>query len=117
MKNKVYDPATAIPLTVPYAVSSGNGVLVGALFGVAEADALINTVVVVDTQGSFRLPKATGSGTGNAIGTRVFWDNSAKSCTAASATGLFPIGTAIEVSANTDTTVHVKLTNAPVVAV
>jgi predicted RecA/RadA family phage recombinase len=60
MKNFVMEGRT-ITLTAPYAVTSGQGLLVGSIFGVASADAAISTDVEAVLEGVFTLTKATGA--------------------------------------------------------
>lgn len=118
MKNKVLDKADQITVTAPYAVASGDGVLIGtSLFGVAEFAAAISAQVVIDTAGAFTLPKSTAGGSAIAAGGRVFWNNSTRVVTGASAVGLFPIGVALAAAADGAATAVVKLTNHPFVAV
>ena len=58
MRNYV-QPGDSLALAVPYAggVTSGQGVLVGALFGVAAVDAVQNAVIEAATQGVFDITK------------------------------------------------------------
>lgn len=90
MKNYV-QRGEAVTVTAPANVVSGQGVLVGALFGVALVDALSGANVDIQVEGVVTLPKATG-----AIneGVRVFWDNTAGNVTT-TATSNFCIGYAV----------------------
>ena len=63
-----------VTVTAPANVVSGQGVLVGDLFGAALSDALSGAPVEIAVEGVLGLPKA--SGTINE-GVRVFWDNTA----------------------------------------
>lgn len=78
MKNFI---AVANVLTViaPAAVTSGQGVLVGALFGVATRDAASGAEVEINLTGVFDLPKAASQAW--TVGQRVYWDNAAKNTT------------------------------------
>ena len=107
-KNKVQDEGNLILVTAPYAVSSGGGVLVGALFGIAETDAASGGSVVIDTEGVFNITKATGASTAFAFGDRVFWDNTNKVVTPVS-TGNTEVGIATADATISATTGRVRL--------
>jgi predicted RecA/RadA family phage recombinase len=62
-----------ITVTAPSAVSSGDLVVVGAIVGVAQADAASGDPVALVRRGVFRLPKATGFAPG--VGTPAKWDD------------------------------------------
>lgn len=97
----------AVTVTAPANVTSGQGVLVGALFGVALVDAASGASVDIQIEGVVTLPKASG-----AIneGVRVFWDNSAGNVTT-TATSNFCIGWAVGPGnyASGATAINVKL--------
>ncbi len=78
MKNFV-QPGETVTVTAPYAVNSGQGVLVGNLFGVASANALISTDVEIQTTGVFDLAKAASQAW--TVGALIYWDNVARVCT------------------------------------
>ena len=72
-------PGHAITLAAPYDVVSGDGLLVGAIFGVASHDALSSAEIETQLTGVVELAKvASQSWT---AGARVYWDNSAKRAT------------------------------------
>lgn len=104
MKNFV-QPGRTVTLPAPYTVASGAGLLVGALFGVANYAALANEPVEADVEGVFDLPKANNEAW--TIGAKVYWDNTAKVCTVAAAGGantligaaLLPVGSAAGLTA------------------
>lgn len=117
-RNKVLDKGDMLQVTAPYAVASGDGMIIGAsLFGVAEHAAAISTTVTIDTAGVFTLPKSTAGGTALVAGNRVFWDNTARVIRGDSAVGRFPIGIATAAAADGAAFGVVKLANAPFVAV
>lgn len=60
MKNYI-QPGMNLEVVAPAAVSSGDGVMVGDLFGVAAGDAVSGATVVLVTEGVFELPKASGA--------------------------------------------------------
>ena len=96
MKNYV-QPGKTITLAAPYAVSSGDGLLVGAIFGVSTASAAIGEAVEAALVGVFDLKKAASQAW--AVGDKVYWDNTAKETTK-TATSNTLIGVAVEVVGN-----------------
>jgi len=94
-----------VTVTAPADVSSGGGLLVGSLFGVAACDALSGADVETVTEGVFDLTKATGAIT---QGAKVYWDNTAKNVTT-TASGNTLIGVAIAAAASGDATARVRL--------
>ena len=105
MKNFIQKGDT-LTLTAPTGgVASGDGVLVGSLFGIAAGDAAENDNVEVQTTGVFDLPKATGAVT---QGAKIYWDNTNKNVTT-TATGNTLIGAATVAAVSGDATVQVKL--------
>lgn len=107
MKNYV-QPGKTITLAAPYAVSSGDGLLVGAIFGVATANAANGEAVEAALVGVFDLKKAASQAW--AVGDKVYWDNNAKETTK-TATSNTLIGVAVEAVANgaTDTVGRLRL--------
>ena len=106
--NKVQEEGCLIRVTAPYAVTSNQGVLVGALFGVAETTVAISESLVIDTEGVWDLAKATGGTNAFAFGDRVFWDNTARVVTPVSA-GNTEIGIAVAAALAAATTARVRL--------
>ncbi len=108
MKNYVQDE-DLIPVTAPYALTSGGGALVGSIFGIATKDAANGTQAILKTQGVVDLV-AEGAGSGQAIaqGAAVYWDNTNKRATATSS-GNTKIGVAIEAKLTAATSVRVRL--------
>ena len=107
MKNFVQNGKN-VDVTAPYAVASGAGVLVGALFGVAVADIANGAVGTIATEGVYVLSKATGAGTGGAQGALAYWDDTAKKVTGV-ASGNTAIGHFLAAAATADTTATVRL--------
>lgn len=95
MKNYV-QPGNTITLTAPYAVTSGDGLLVGSIFGVASGDAALGEPIETALTGVFDLAKA-GSQAWTA-GAKVYWDDTNKRTTSV-ATSNTLIGVATEVVA------------------
>lgn len=94
MKNYVQE-GRALDLAAPSGgVVSGNGYLIGSIFGVAAVTAAAGTVVSFHTQGVFDLTSASGSGSDFAAGVKLYWDDSAKRVTKAASGNTF-IGHAV----------------------
>lgn len=96
-------------ITVPApsgGATSGGGVLVGSLFGIAAFSAAEGEPVEIGTTGVVRLPKLASAVL--TVGARVSWDVAAKLVNAPGS-GRAPIGTAIEPAGNGATTVAVRL--------
>ena len=106
MKNFIQ---TGHMITVPApsgGVASGQGMIVGGLFGIAATTAPEAANVEIATTGVYDLPKAPA--TVVALGGRVAWDDTAK-VIALPATGLYPVGVAITAAGNGAVTVRVRL--------
>ncbi|MBK3734954.1 DUF2190 family protein [Azospirillum brasilense] len=113
MKNFV-QPGHTITVPAPSGgVSSGDGVIVGALFGVAATDAAAGAPLNISTEGVFTLPK--GTSTTFASGGAVSFDISTHLCVAPGA-GKYPIGAATDAAGNGVTTVNVRLNGTTTVA-
>ena len=78
MKNYV-QPGNTITLTAPYAVASGDGLLVGSIFGVASGTAALGETVEAALTGIYDLKKVASQAW--AAGDKVYWDNTAKEAT------------------------------------
>jgi predicted RecA/RadA family phage recombinase len=91
----------------PGTVTSGSGVLIGLLFGVALHDAVVNELLTLGVTGVWYLPKATGSAL--TAGTVVYWD-ATNSRVTTTATGNKVIGLVETAAASSDTKVAVLLT-------
>jgi predicted RecA/RadA family phage recombinase len=72
-------PGHAITLIAPYAVESGDGLLVGAIFGVASHDAASGAEVETQLTGILDLAKTASQAW--TAGAKVYWDNAAKRVT------------------------------------
>ena len=108
MKNCLYEEGENLPYVMPYDRTSGQGVLVGSMFGVVMNDAQQGASVVVVSEGVFTLTKATGSNTGASAGAVAYWDDSAKKITAVS-TNNTKVGSFFLTAADADATAAVKL--------
>ncbi|MDK6078930.1 DUF2190 family protein [Massilia varians] len=78
MKNKI-QKGDVITVIAPYAVTGGQGVKVGALFGVAAGDATQGNPVEIDRTGVYALAAVTAD-TG-AAGDKMYWDDTARRIT------------------------------------
>lgn len=104
MKNMVQRGDT-LTFAAPYAVASGGGVKVKALFGVASYPAALGDLVELVTVGVFELPRA---GAALDAGDPVYWDDAGKTVTGA-ATGNMRIGVATVAAAADAPTATVRL--------
>jgi predicted RecA/RadA family phage recombinase len=96
-----------ITVTAPTGgVTSGQGVLVGNLFGVAATTAAEGESVEAATVGVYELPKLASAVI--AAGARVAWDDTAKQVVLPGA-GMVPIGIATLAAGNGNATVRVRL--------
>ena len=92
MKNYVH-PGNTITLTAPYAVTSGDGLLVGAIFGVAAGHAANAETIEASLVGVFDLKKVASQAW--SAGDKIYWDNTNKEASK-TATGNVLIGVATE---------------------
>ena len=107
MKNYV-QPGESITLTAAAAATSGDGVLVGSLFGVAAGDAAIGETMVLTTKGVFTMPKVSTDVM--AVGAIVYWDDAAGLVTTDDNEAANPrIGLAVTVASNPSGSVDVRL--------
>jgi len=106
MKNYIQN-GDMITVTAPVGgVTSGQGILVGSLFGAVAATASEGEAVEIATTGVFDLPKDAATVIDQ--GDRVAWDDTAKEMAQPGA-GLYPIGIAVTAAGNGTTTVRVRL--------
>ena len=103
-----------ITVTAPAGgVTSGQGLLVGSLFGIATCDALSGESVEIATTGVFDLNK--NSATVISQGDRVAWDDTAREI-ALPSVGLYPVGIATLAAGDGATSVTVRLDGVATVA-
>ena len=103
-------PGDSLTVSAPYAVTSGQGVLIGALFGIAAYDAAISTTVEIQTEGVFDVTKEPSLAI--TAGARVYWDNTNRRITT-TATGNYPVGIATLAALAADATVRVWTERVP----
>jgi len=104
-------PGEKISITATSAITSGQGVLVGGIFGVAEADAAAGQPAVINLCGLYSLPKAPSQAW--TVGQVVYWDAANNRATTV-ATGNTRIGIAVAAVGNgaNETTGQVRLNGA-----
>jgi predicted RecA/RadA family phage recombinase len=95
-----------ISVTAAALAASGAGVLIGNLFGIATGAAEAGEVVTLVRTGVFELPKLSTDVF--AAGDAVYWDDTAKECTATSASNTL-IGCAVQAAANPTATAIILL--------
>lgn len=81
MKNQIHSDEI-VTLAAPYAVNSGAGALVGALFVVAGTTLANGETGAFVTRGVFDLTKVGSQAW--TVGAKVYWDNTNKYCTTTS---------------------------------
>lgn len=113
MKNYI-QPGNNLTVAAPYAVDSGQGVLIGQLFGIAAGDADNGAQVDIATVGVFDIAKPAA--VVFAVGEPVYFDVGSKQARAANDTdsnsaGAFEaqIGVCVEAAGAGASTVRVKL--------
>jgi predicted RecA/RadA family phage recombinase len=105
MKNFVQS-GEVLTVTAPYAVTGGQGVLVGALFGVATCDAANGASVEIVPEGVFDITALTTDvGT---QGAKMYWDNVNRRLTTTAA-GNTLVGALTVAKGGADTTARVYL--------
>lgn len=107
MKNYV-QKGDNITVTAAAVATSGQGVLIGNLFGIAAGDAAIGEDLDLVTVGVFTMPKVSTDVL--AVGDLVYWDAANSLVTASEAAGANElIGLAVTAAANPSGTVNVKI--------
>lgn len=107
MKNFV-QPGLTVTVPAPADVSSGEGVIVGAMFGIAASDAAEGEDMDLTLVGVFELPKVAAE-TVN-IGASVHWDAAEKLVTVDDAEGdNLKIGVAVTAAVDPSAYVNVRL--------
>lgn len=99
-------PGDHVTVVTPVAVQSGQGLLCGAMFGVASCDAEVGAEVAIATVGCFLFDKVIGESF--ALGAPVHFALGVQAATS-TATGNTVIGVAIKAAAASDNTCEVRL--------
>ena len=114
MKNYV-QPGDTVTMTSPSGgLLSGDPVVIGAVFGIAAADAAQGDEVELVTTGVFELAKSAGA---VGEGATVWFDTSGATIENTTLGGLFPIGVATKAADSGDATCFIRLDGTAVVAV
>src|SRR5262245_31229773 len=108
MKNFVQN-GNIVTLTAPYARTSGQGLLVGSIFGVAQTDAASGAAVESVVEGVVDLTKVSAQAW--TAGNLIYWDDTAKNATTVSTSNKL-VGVAIAAAANPSSTGRVRLNGA-----
>lgn len=105
--NNYIQPGKAVAVTMPDAMTAGDGVQVGtALFGVAVDTCTSGATGVIWTEGVFDLAKTTGQA--YAAGARIYWNSSTKKTTTTTG-GNLQAGVAVDAATSGATTARVLL--------
>lgn len=107
MKNYVQE-GDYIEVVLPYARLSGEGVLVGSLFGVCVVDGASGASINIHTEGVYDLTAATGAGTDAVVGAKAYWDNTNKRITPVSTSNSY-VGVFMAAKATADAVARVRL--------
>ncbi|MGE5770240.1 MAG: DUF2190 family protein [Betaproteobacteria bacterium] len=100
-------PGHALTVTAPAGgVLSGQGILIGTLFGIAQYDAVEGGEVEILTEGVVEIPKTSALQID--VGDRLFWDATNKVVNK-TATAQVCIGIAVSAAANPTPSVRIKL--------
>ena len=100
-------PGKSITVTAPSGgVTSGQGVLIGTLFGIAQVDAVAGADVEILTEGVVEIGKTSALQID--VGDRVFWDATNKVVNK-TATAQVCVGVAVSAAANPSSTVRIRL--------
>jgi predicted RecA/RadA family phage recombinase len=98
-----------VTVTAPYTTTSGQGVLVGSLFGVAANDISNGVAGEIITQGVVDIAKT--SALAISAGDLLYWDD-ANRCVNKTATAQALVGVALAAAANPSATVRMRLNGA-----
>lgn len=107
MAKNYVQPGSVVTLTAPAGgVKSGDGVLVGSLFGIAATDAIEGAEVEINTTGVYDVAKVDAQAW--TVGAPIYFDSVAKLATTTVA-GNTLIGVALAVATNPSATGRVRL--------
>lgn len=98
-----------VSVTALAAATSGEGMLIGSLFGVAQADAAIGETVALVTEGIIEHGKTSAQAW--SVGDKIYWNDSTKKMTTADS-GNTLVGVAVAAAANPSSTGVVRLDGA-----
>jgi len=99
-----------IDYTPGSAVTAGDVIVQGDLIGIAKGDIAANKPGALAVEGVYDFPKATGVGTGIAVGATVYWDVADVEAKTDSETGANKLlGKTTKAAGDNDATVRVRL--------
>lgn len=110
MRNFV-QPGDTITVTAPYAVSGGDGCLVGVLFGVACGTAASGAQAELATEGVFDLTALSTDTASGTVLVAAYWDNTEKRITTTDS-GNTKVGVIVAAKTSGQTTARVRLNSA-----
>jgi len=114
MAKNYIQPGGTLTVTSPSGgLLSGQGVVVGAIFGVSAYDAAQGDEAEIVTEGVFELAKSAGVINEGEI---VWFDTSGGTVENVTGVGFFPIGVAAAAALDADATVKVRLDGVAVIA-
>jgi predicted RecA/RadA family phage recombinase len=99
----------AVNVTLGANISSGAGLLVGSMFGIAAISGVSGDVIPLYLKGVYTMPKVSTQAW--TVGATIYWDNSAKNCTTTVGSNT-KIGVAVAAAANPSSTGSVRLNGA-----
>lgn len=106
MKNHLQNGHVIAVPTPAGGIASGEGLIVGNIFGIAAYSTAEGDPLELATPGVYRLPKASAAVL--TVGARVAWNNTAGQVNTPGS-GRFPIGVAVEAAGSGVTSVAVRL--------
>lgn len=115
MATNLVQEGDLLTLTAPAAVTSGQGVMVGVLFGVAQHDADSGAQVTLAIRGVYTLPKTSAQAWTE--GAAIYWDPTPGEATTATTAGNLFIGHAAAAASNPSATGAVRLSGGVAAAV
>ncbi len=98
----------SIDYVAPSPIAAGDVVVLADLVGVAKRPLATGELGTLDVEGVYDFTKVAGASTAIPLGTKVYWDNSAKHVSTSS-TGNAYLGKLAKAAADADTTARVRL--------
>jgi predicted RecA/RadA family phage recombinase len=112
MSKNYVQKGDVITLVAPYARLSGEGALVGSIFGVSRSDVANGASGEFRVTGVFELAKTSAEAWAT-VGLKIYWDNATKLLTTAAAAGAnVLVGVNLATAANPSPTGTVRLSGA-----
>jgi predicted RecA/RadA family phage recombinase len=109
-KAQFIQQGNSIDHTPGSAITAGDVVVQGDLIGIAQVDCAANQLGALAVRGVFDIDKATGVGTGIAVGTKVYWDVADQQAKADDESGANKyLGKTIAAAGDDDAKVRVRL--------